>query len=74
MIHHFPLQVSTKDMLWDQKPLKSFFFSVESKRAPCVVHCERYIGKMSTVMDDKKVREERERSIADFDKKKYEDM
>ena len=65
-----PLQVPTKDMLWDRKPVKSSF-SVESKKAPCVVYCEqqfwkaidnhngsceRYIGKTSTVMEDKKVK------------------
>ena len=58
-------------------------FSVESKKAPCVVYCEqqfwkaidnhngsgeRYIGKISTVMEDKKV-EERSLSIAHFEKK-----
>ena len=70
-----------------QKPLKGFF-TAESRNAPCVVlreqqfwkaidnhnrSCERFIGKMSTVMEDKKVREERSLSVADFDKK-YEDM
>ena len=46
---------------------KSCFF-VESKKAS-VVYCERYIKKMSTVMEDKYVKEERSLSIADFDKK-----
>ena len=59
-------------------------FSVESKKAPCVAYCEqqfwkaidnhnrsceRYIGKMSTVMQTKKLKEEKSLSIADFDKK-----
>ena len=62
-----PLQVPTKGMLWDRKPVKSSFL-VESKN---VVYAEQqfwkaidshngsyeqYIGKMSTVMEDKKVK------------------
>ena len=72
-----PLQVPTQNMLWNRKPSKSFF-TAESRNAPCVVYreqqfwkaidnhnrsCERFIGKMSTVMEDKKL-EKRDHSVS----------
>ena len=42
-----PLQVPPKDMLSDRKPVKSCF-SVESKKAPCVVYCNNS-GKPLTI-------------------------
>ena len=65
-----PSQVNTHEMLWSRSPLRSFF-SEKSKSAPCLqcCHarfwrsidnhnrtCERYIGKLSTALEGKKVR------------------
>ena len=68
--HSLPSQVNTHEMLWSRSPLRSFF-SEKSKSAPCLQYCharfwwsidnhnrtcERYIGKLSTVLEGKNVR------------------
>jgi len=68
-----PLEVNTQQMLWNRTPLRSFF-SAKSKFAPCLVWrdpqfwrsidnhnrtCERFIGKMSMVLEEGRVRKGR---------------